>query len=464
MSDIELCYADIGELSRRLRDGSLSPTELTRAFLDRIRALDPTLHAYATVLEDIALEDARRAEAELAQGVDRGPLHGVPVAVKDLCFTKGERTTAGMWIYRDFRPSYDSTVVTRLREAGAVMLGKLQLTEGAWINTHPRFVTPVNPWDSDRWAGASSNGSAAATAAGLCVASLGSDSGGSIRYPCAMNRLTGIKPSWGRVSVYGAFALSPSLDHLGSMARNAADAGHFLRAIAGPDPNDPMSLRDPVDEYVSGEADVRGLRIGVDSEAMEGVAGEVVSVVEDVAKAMESLGATIRRVRMPPWQALTEGFGAYCGAEAAVVHESTFPSLADDYGAALRECLEQGRAVAGTDMARLEHERLAYSGALTALFEEVDLLVVPVLITVGREFAARVSLSDVDIGSFTRFTTPFNFAGVPTITMPGGEAADGMAIAFQFVAPRLCEKRLVTAGRAFQRATDWHLKRPPLSN
>lgn len=461
MDEADLCYANFAELSHRIRGRELSPIELTRVFLDRISSLDPSLHAYATVLPEQALEDARDAEAELARGKWRGPLHGVPVAVKDLCFTRGIRTSGGMWIYRDFLPEYDATAVTRLRDAGAVLLGKLQLTEGAWIMNHPQFPTPVNPWDAGRWTGASSNGSAAATAAGLCAASLGSDSGGSIRFPCAMTGLTGIKPTWGRVSVHGVFALAPSLDHLGTMARNAEDAGHVLQVIAGPDPNDPMALRDPVPDFVSGEPSVSGLRIGLDPDAaLKAVVPEVASVVDGVAQTMESLGSDICRVQMPSLEALATGLGSYMSAEAAVVHKETFPARAAEYGPFLRSFLEQGQAVTGMEMARLERERLKFSGALTTMFEDVDLLLVPVLVTTGHEFTPTLDVPPEKIASFVLFTAPFNFSGNPTITMPGGSTADGMSIAFQFVAPRLCEQRLVTAGRAFQRATDWHLARP----
>ncbi|MGI9521421.1 MAG: amidase [Hyphomicrobiaceae bacterium] len=461
MSEAELCYADIADLSHRLRNRELSPIELTRAFLDRISSLDSSLHAYATVLTKEALDDARRAEAELNRGVWRGPMHGVPVAVKDLCFTKGIRTTCGMWIYRDFRPGYDATAVTRLRNAGAVLLGKLQLTEGGWIRNHPQFPTPLNPWDADRWTGASSNGPATATAAGICTASIGSDSGGSIRFPCAMNGLTGIKPTWGRVSLHGVFAFAPSMDHLGPIARSAEDAGHVLQVIAGGDPNDPMSLCAPVPDFVCSEPSVRGLRIGLDpNAALKAVEAEVASVVEGVARTLESLGADICRVQMPPSEILSAGFGSYSSAEAAVVHEATFPARAAEYGPFLQSFLEQGQMVSGMEMARLERERLTYSGALEKLFEDIDILLIPVLPTTGRELTPNLDVPKELIGSFTSFTTPFNFSGNPTITMPGGSAADGISIAIQLVAPRLGERRLITAGRAFQSATDWHLARP----
>ena len=223
--------------------------ELTQAMLDRIESLDARMHAYAKVTPELALDQARKAEAEIMQRRYRGALHGVPIALKDLCYTKGIPTAAGMPIHRDFRPTYDGTVVRRLNDAGAVCLGKLQLTEGAFADHHPSVVPPVNPWHPDHWSGASSSGSGVATAAGLCFGSLGSDTGGSIRFPSAACGVTGLKPTWGRVSRYGVFELAASLDHLGPMCRWAADTGIMLGAIAGADTDDPTASQAPAPDY-----------------------------------------------------------------------------------------------------------------------------------------------------------------------------------------------------------------------
>src|SRR5581483_9008031 len=287
MADVDLWYAGISEGADRLARREPSPVELTRAMLDRIAALDPKLHAYATVTTEVALEQAKAAEAEIARGERRGPLHGVPIAVKDLCYTCGIPTAAGMPIHAGFLPEHDATVVTRLREAGAVLLGKLQLTEGAMADHHPDVTPPVNPWNASHWAGASSSGSGVATAAGLCFASLGSDTGGSIRFPSAMNGVTGIKPTWGRVSRHGIFPLGPTLDHVGPMARSAEDAAIVLGAIAGADASDPTALAAPVPDYLALAPEVRGVRIGVDDASFARVAPEVEGAVRGAVRELE---------------------------------------------------------------------------------------------------------------------------------------------------------------------------------
>jgi amidase len=467
MSDAELCYAGIAQLSQRLSRKQLSPVELASALLDRIDEFDPQLHAYARVTRELAMEQAKRAEAEIGRGECRGPLHGVPVAVKDLCFTRGIPTAAGMRIHAEFVPDHDATVVTRLREAGAVLLGKLQLTEGAMAAHHPDITPPVNPWSAGHWTGVSSSGSGVATAAGLCIASLGSDTGGSIRFPCAMNGVTGIKPTWGRVSRYGVFDLAPTLDHVGPMTRSAEDAGYVLQAIAGADENDPTALRDPVPDYVAGEASVRGLRIGVDvSEIFNGVEAPVAEAVRGAIDALGGLGAHITEIGLPTGRALAEGWGAWCAAEAAVAHEASFPARADEYGEALRGFLTVGAAIPGTVLARLALERRVFAAELAAGFEQVDLVLVPVLpMRVPRvEQAATITSSAADVGTFLRFTAPFDFSGSPTITLPCGFDGAGVPLAFQLVAPHLAEARLVTAGRAYQDATDWHRRRPEIAS
>src|SRR6266849_2612684 len=297
----DLHYCELVEIGQRIQKRELSPVEATQAQLDRIAHLDGQLKRYAHVMASSALEQARAAEKEIAAGKVRGPLHGVPIAVKDLCWTRDAPTAAGMKIYRDYRPNEDATVVSRLKEAGAVILGKLQLTEGAYADHHPEIDPPRNPWDATLWSGASSSGSGVATATGLCFASLGSDTGGSIRFPSAANGVTGLKPTWGRVSRYGVFALAESLDHIGPMTRSAADAAAVLGVIAGADPNDPTARQEPVPNYLAElPRGIRGVRIGVDRAFnTTGVDKDMVKVVDDAIAVLSDLGAGVREARFP---------------------------------------------------------------------------------------------------------------------------------------------------------------------
>jgi len=296
-----LHYNSLRDVARRIQSKEISPIELTTRMLDRIAAVDPKLKSYATVMREQALEAAKHAEEEIQRGMYRGPLHGMPIAVKDLCYTKGARTMAGTSIYANFIPDHDAAVVTKLSQAGAVLLGKLNLTEGAMAGYNPARDIPVNPWREDVWAGVSSSGSGVATAAGLCYGSIGTDTGGSIRYPSAANGIVGLKPTYGRVSRYGVFPLAESLDHVGPMVRRAGDAAVMFEAIAGFDSNDPTSLRDPVPHMLD-ELDrgVRGLRIGFDRRfATEGIHPEQSAAIQAAIDSLRQLGAQIVDVQMP---------------------------------------------------------------------------------------------------------------------------------------------------------------------
>ncbi|HEX8058904.1 MAG TPA: amidase, partial [Novosphingobium sp.] len=275
-------YDELLPVSERIRGGDLTSVEVTTALLDRIERYDGLLHSALIVLTDQAMEQARRADAEIAAGRWRGPLHGIPIGVKDLLWTKGLPTTGGMELLRDFRPEEDATVVARLKAAGAVIIAKLHMTEGATFNHHPVFERPVNPWSADHWTGVSSSGSGVAPAAGFCFGAIGSDTGGSIRMPSAANNLTGIKPTWGRVSRHGLIHLAESLDHLGPMARSAADAAAILQAIAGWDVKDMTSLSDPVPDYLAQMDDgIAGLTLGIDWDfAARDMAPEIVASLE----------------------------------------------------------------------------------------------------------------------------------------------------------------------------------------
>jgi amidase len=458
-------YATLTETADAIRSRKISPVELTKALLDRIAQLEPALHSYATVTPELASAQARRAEAEIAAGFYRGSLHGIPVAVKDICNTAGVVTAAGMAIHANHVPDFDATVVKRLADAGAVLLGKLQLTEGAFVTHHPTITPPRNPWNANYYAGASSSGSGVATAAGLCFGSLGSDTGGSIRFPCSANGITGLKPTWGRVSRYGVFPLAASLDHIGPMARSAADAGAMLGAIAGFDPNDLTTLTAPVPDYLASlDAGVQGLRIGIDATYNEtGSDLEVIAAVRDAGKVLQGLGAIIKEVKVPSPEAVMAAWGTCCAVEAAIAHEATYPVRAAEYGG-LARLIDSGGSVGAIDLMKAHHERLVFSGALAALFSDIDLLLVPTQpradFTLAQE--AESFATPEGLAEFLRFATPFDMSGSPTIILPAGFTTEGLPLSFQLVSRHLDEALLVRAGHAYQQATNWHRQHPPL--
>lgn len=376
----DLHYLELTELAARIKAREVSPVEVTRAQLDRIAALNGALGSYALVIADVAMAQAEAAESEIASGQYRGQLHGVPIAVKDLFWTEGFQTSAGMAIYKDYRPNEDATVVRRLREAGAVLLGKLQLTENAYSDYHPSVSPPKNPWNADHWAGISSSGPAVATAAGLCYGSLGSDTGGSIRWPCAANGVTGLKPTWGRVSRHGIFELAATLDHVGPITRSVADAGAILAAIAGSDPRDPTTLLDPVPDYlVAARQGARGLRIGVDVDWNgRDVDEKTQAVVSKAIEVFRTLGADMVDVQFPDVTQAIVDWVPNCAVEAAVAHEATYPARKDEYGPILASVIEAGRALSGVDYQKILLRRLELRGRVAALFRTIDLLLIPV--------------------------------------------------------------------------------------
>jgi amidase len=461
-----LHYLELTELSRRIHAREISPVEATTAQLARIEKLDGQLKSYAYRMAEAALIQARAAEAEIMRGEIRGPLHGVPIAVKDLCWTRGVPTAAGMAVYRDFRPTADATVVGKLYAAGAVILGKLQLTEGAYADHHPQIPPPVNPWNAAHWPGASSSGSGVATAAGLCYGSLGSDTGGSIRFPSAANGVTGLKPTWGRVSRYGVFELAATLDHIGPMARSAADCGAMLGVIAGSDPNDPTTVLDPVPNYLAGMTrGLHGLRIGVDHAwNTSRVDQTTVAAVTAALATVRDLGGDIREVKFPDVDQTITDFFPLCGVQTAVAHEATYPARKGEYGPALSGVIDLGRGLSGLEYQKLILRRIDLCGRVAALFRDIDLLLVPVQGIASPTTAqmARLGEDAEMLNALLRFTCPFNMTGSPTITLPCGFTDAGTPVAFQFVGRHLEEEMLVRAGYAYQTATDWHRRHPIL--
>ncbi len=465
MSETTLHFKTITELVDLIKTKALSPVEVTEAMLSRIREQDPIYKSYATVMAEQAMASAQAAEQAIYAGNYLGPLHGVPIAVKDLCYTKGVATMGATKALANNVPDFDCTVVEKLNAAGAVILGKLNLTEGAMAGYNPEFQVPVNPWGANLWSGASSSGSGVATSAGLCYGSLGSDTGGSIRFPSAACGIVGIKPTWGRVSRYGVLALAESLDHIGPMTRSAADAGIILQAMAGLDPNDPTTLPAPVPDMLEGIGQgVRGLRIGLDEEYISGNTDpELVESVLAGVRVIEGLGAVIVPIKMPDLSGYMDAWGVLCTSEALAAHEATYPSRRDDYGPWFQGWLDKGASVTGAEYAKANNVRAACRGLLANVFENIDVIGCPTMttppfpITLDEMYGFTFLLDDPNWG---RFTVPYDFSGAPTISLPCGQNSEGLPLSIQFVGKHLSEPLLCRIGYTFEQNTEWHNLRP----
>ncbi|WP_374573735.1 amidase [Phenylobacterium sp.] len=461
----DLHYAGLLEVSERIRRREVSAREVCQALLDRIHRLDGGLNSFLRVLPESALAEADQADREIAAGQWRGPLHGVPIGLKDLLFTKGLPTSAGMAVHRDFRPDYDATAVTRLRRAGAVIIGKLHMTEGATLDHHPDFPRPDNPWKAGRWTGVSSSGSGVAPAAGFCYGALGTDTGGSIRMPSAACGLSGIKPTWGRVSRHGLFPLAESFDHIGPLARSAADAAAILRAIAGADADDPTALPAPTPDYLATiGAGIEGVVVGVDWDfATTGCAPAMVEAFRAALATLEALGARTVPVTMPP-APVGEAMAAMT-AEVVLAHQATFPARADDYGPSLRHMLEDGARIPGPHVAQGVLARERYRGEMARIFAQVDLIATPTLPRGAPTWDEVAALGD-DMAALTAalmpYTVPFNLTGSPTLSVPCGFDPDGLPLSLQLIGRHLQEGLLCRAGHAYQQVTDFHTRRPNL--
>lgn len=467
MSEEPVWSAELTTLSEALRSGAITSVALTELMLDRIARYDGSLHSYAAVAPEKALETARKADAEIKAGQWRGVLHGIPLAVKDAFATVDIPTGFGSPVFAGQVLREESTATARLEAAGAVMLGKLTLTEGVYADHHPTIAPPVNPFGAGHWTGTSSSGSGVAVTAGLAYAALGTDTGGSIRLPSSCCGVVGIKPTWGRVSRHGVFPLANSLDHVGPMARSVADAAVLLGAIAGPDPSDPTASQVPVDDYLAAalSADVSGLTIGIDWTFIAAHAtDEVVASIRAVVEVMQGLGARFAEVRFPDPDPVLRGWAVQCAVECAMAHEATYPARKADYGERLSALLERGRAHSARDLAAALEDRRQFNGLIERLFATIDLLIVPGLPVAGPslEYMASLGEDPAAILAIGPFTAPFDVCGYPTITMPCGQSSEGIPIGFQFVAKPFAEALLCRAGGAYQSETSFHRRRPTL--
>jgi len=480
MTNQPLHYKTLAEVAAKIAEGDLNSVDVTQALLARIDHLEPRLHAYISVMKDQAMTSAANADAHRDQGKMLGLLHGVPIAVKDLCQKTGWVTTAGHSFRRDAIAETDATVVARLEAAGAVLLGKLATTEGAMVGYHRDFQVPRNPWGNlDRWPGVSSGGSGVATAAGLCFASLGTDTGGSIRFPSAANGIVGLKPTWGRVSRNGVLDLGPTLDHIGPMTRSVHDAARVLGVIAGYDIADPTTLADDVPDYEAEmKKGVAGLRIGWDeSFATADVEPHVAVAVTHAVSLLADMGAEIVDITVPE---LTEdelaAWNIIAASEAAAVHEATFPLKADAYGNYFREFLTQGRNTSSVDLAKAIFARRRAVGRMAPAFQGIDVLACPTLATESFRYNPQDAYEGVDLtkgtlagvpldwfGRSSRFVTVWDYNGYPTLSLPCGFSADQIPLSLQLIAEPLNEALLLRAGHTFEQNSAFATRHPLLA-
>ncbi|MBI4270123.1 MAG: hypothetical protein HY615_07295 [Candidatus Rokubacteria bacterium] len=465
-----LHWIPAADLARMIAQKQVSPVEVVRAHLDRITALDGKLKAFITVCADAALAAARAAEAAVMAGGPLGPLHGVPYGPKDLYATKGIKTTGGSTILADFVPDADATVVARLAAAGMLVLGKTNMHEFAYgpegLNGH--YGDAWNPWDAGthRVAGGSSSGSGAAVAAGLCPAALGSDTGGSIRIPSSLCGITGIKPTYGRVSRSGVLPLAWSMDHCGPMARTARDCALMLGAMAGYDPADPSTSVLPVPDYAAAlTGDVKGLRVGILRAHFTDVAApEVRAAVEAAARGLEQAGARLDDVNLEHVALVPAASFAVVGAEALAYHAGWLRTRNADYQPDVRERLKLGVLVSSNHYLRAQALRARVRQEVDAVLARRDVLLAPATPIPAPALGqtdARLGDGASDVRSaLIRFTRPFNFSGHPAISLPCGFTPAGLPVGLQLVGRLFDEATVLRAADAYQRLTDWHTRRP----
>ena len=457
-----LCYLSLHDLSGRIRRGDVSPVEAVEAFLQRIEQLNPRLSAFLTLCADRALEEAKRAGAEIAAGRWRGPLHGVPYGIKDIIDTAGVRTTNGSSFFRNHVPSEDAECIARLRRAGAVMLGKTLTHEFAAAPTtiNPHFGTARNPWKLNRITGGSSGGSAAAVAAGLCTFALGSDTGGSIRNPAALCGVVGLKPTHGRTSLVGVCPNVQTFDHLGPMTRTARDAALVLQALAGHDPRDPASRDAPIPDYAANwERGIRGLRLVLcpDLYLNAEVDDEVERAFSKAVQVMRDLGAKVETVHFAQGKRLMELFPLIAGPEFAEFHRPFFEKDPKAYGAEVRERIEDSLKITADEYVRALRERQLLRREIADFFRGVDALLLPSMPCAAppiETLMAKVNGKE-HFGMWIHrpFQSPHNVTGCPAVSLPTGFDGDGMPLSLQIVGPEWSEARILAIAGAYEDAT-----------
>ena len=470
MEPLELCYLSAGDLSRLIKTKQVSPVEVVDAHLERISNTDGVLNSFITLLPEQAKAAARRAENDIQGGNYRGPLHGIPVGLKDLFKTAGVRTTSGSRLFDSFVPDQDCTVAARFLRAGAILLGKLNMHPFAYGPTgeNEDYGHMHNPWNPEMITGGSSGGSGSATAAGQCTITMGSDTGGSVRIPAALCGIVGLKPTYGLVSRHGLTPLSWSLDHPGPMVRTVEDAALAMNAIAGHDPNDVASAQVSVPDYTSAlNGDVQGLRIGIPREYLQApLDPEVSQAFQKAIGQLEEMGATVSEVDFPMFQHAQAISGAILMAEASAYHRDLLATHADKLYPPVRLRLEAGLFITSADYLKAQQARSLFNREARHLLEEVDLLAGPTEpVTAPQILASEVQAGEQKIGTtaaLTQFTRPYNITGSPAISIPCGFSEAGLPIGLQLAGKPFDEVTVLRAAHAYEQATDWHRRRPPV--
>jgi len=466
MTSNELCYLTLTEAAAGIRRKDFSPFELTKACLERIDSIDGKLHSFITITADVAFQQAQEAERALLSGMGRGPLHGIPIALKDLYATKGIRTTCHSAVLEHWIPVDDATAVTKLRAAGTILLGKLGMHEFAFggPSVDAPFPAVRNPWNTAHIPGGSSSGSGAALAAGFCYGALGSDTGGSIRTPSSHCGVVGIKPTYGRVSRYGVIPLSWSLDHAGPMARSVEDCALLLHAIAGYDSKDPASANIPVTDFRIGLKDgIKGLRVGVPRthwfDENKGTDPETETVFDEALKVLGNLGATIVEIDGRPFSTARKANQTMLVAEAYAFHEKHLQNTPEKFGSSVRRRLLEGAFLSAADYITAQRARTALNEQIRANFSRVDVFATP---SAPRPPEAFESMDPNEQNLRPSFTNPFNLTGLPAISVPCGFTEGNLPVGLQIVARPFEEPVVLRTAYAYEQATEWHKRRPPL--
>jgi aspartyl-tRNA(Asn)/glutamyl-tRNA(Gln) amidotransferase subunit A len=459
---MELTELTMTEAAGLIRKGEISPPELTQACLDRIGAIDEHLNCFITLNEQAALQAAQTAQAEIQQGRYRGALHGIPIALKDLYETSGICTTAGSKFFKDYVPNQDAFAVSKLKAAGAILLGKLNMHEIALgvTNVNPHFGACHNPWSLERISGGSSGGSAAALSAGLCLGSLGSDTGGSIRIPASLCGVVGLKPTYGRVSLRGVIPLSWNLDHAGPMARSVRDAALLLQNIAGYDPEDPYSIDVPVDRYLDTiETGVRGWRVALASDEFFNRSDpEVLQAIQQAASVFEDLGANLTQVEFLGAREAAQANGLMTPSDAAAFHQARLENAPEDFGDDVRQRLQTGAAYTSSEYILARRTQTLMRRKFSDFFNDFDILLTPATAITAPMIEGPDAIEQAR--RLTRFTAPFNLTGLPAISIPCGFDAQGLPIGLQIIVRPWAEAKLLQAAYAYEQATGWHTQQP----